>query len=1402
MKKHLLLLLLFGVLLRFSNAQDVINFDGQTNPFIQTNTQDSIPLLTGDFTIEFYFNYENEVSYPQIFAFQRPSNDIIYNNTLWINGDVLEVWDGQTLVIKADRPMETCSWYHIAYVWNSTDTIGTLYMDGQAVGTQTVGAVTPGLGLAFSPFRVNCQYEEMRFSDMARYTEDFTRPQMAFEPDSNTVFLYNMNDTLAEGVFPQRITDSSGNGYDALFFNDPTTFSEPFFATAVDVSCAGAGPFDNMADVISKSSQLTTLEVALTEAGLLETFQGEGPLTLFAPTDAAFEAVDSATLAALLADPSGSLTRLLTYHVVDGAVSSDALSDGQIVTTINGIAVEISISGTDIFINDALITQKDVQTTNGIIHIIDAVLVAPTIADVVAESDQFNILESALVGNGLIETFQNDGTYTVFAPTDDAFAAIDPATVAALLENPTAVLTYHVLDSIVRAADLMDGQVFTTLNGKDINISIQGDSVFINNALVTMTDIETGNGVVHVIDAVLNPPRITVADIVVASEEHTTLETALGAAGLVETLQGDGPFTVFAPTDEAFAAVDSAALAALLADPMGELAKVLTYHVVEGTALSSDLMDGQEIMTVNGKDITVSIQGDSVFINDALVTMADVETDNGVVHVIDAVLLPPRITVADIVIESEVHNTLETALATAGLVETLQGDGPFTVFAPTDEAFAAIDSATLAAVLADTMGLLTDILTYHVVEGTALSSDLMDGQEIMTINGKDITVSIQNDSVFINDALVTMADVETDNGVVHIIDAVLLPPRITVADIVLESDAHHILEVALENTGLMETLDGDGPFTVFAPTDDAFGAIDSATLAALVADPASVLTYHVAEGQALSTDLSDGQTVMTVNGKNITVSIQSDSIFINDALVTMADIETDNGVVHVIDAVLLPPRITVADVVVESDVHNTLEFALGEADFVEALQGDGPFTLFAPTDEAFAAVDSATLAAVLADPAGLLTDILTYHVVEGKALSTDLMDGQMVMTLNGQDVTVSIQGDSIFINDALVTMKDIEVDNGVVHVIDAVLLPARVTVADVVINSDDHNTLEFALGEAGLVDALQGDGPFTVFAPTDEAFAAVDSMTLAAVLADPEGLLTDILTYHVVEGKALSTDLMDGQEIMTLNGKDITVTLRGENIFINDALVTMKDIEVDNGVVHVIDLVLLPPRITVADIIIDSEVHTTLETALDAADLVETLEGDGPFTVFAPTDAAFAAVDSATLASLLADPMGDLTTVLLYHVVGDLALSTDLSDGQNITTLNDQDVIVSIQGDSVLINEALVVMKDIETDNGVVHVIDGVLIPELSNVPTITESGIDIEVFPNPASEILNININDRSIERAEMVLWNAAGQKMLYRAVNLGNNRIEVGGFAPGMYFLEFRIDNQRLKKALIINR
>jgi uncharacterized surface protein with fasciclin (FAS1) repeats len=358
------------------------------------------------------------------------------------------------------------------------------------------------------------------------------------------------------------------------------------------------------------------------------------------------------------------------------------------------------------------------------------------------------------------------------------------------------------------------------------------------------------------------------------------------------------------------------------------------------------------------------------------------------------------------------------------------------------------------------------------------------------------------------------------------------------------------------------------------------------------------------------------------------------------------------------------------------------------------------------------------------------------------------------------------------------------------------------TVVDVIVNSENHQTLETAVIAAGLTETLSGDGPFTVFAPTDDAFGSLYIGTVEALLEDPDGELKQILLYHALSGNTFSSDLTDGSNIETLQGSNLNITISGGNVYINGAMVTVADIETDNGVVHVIDAVLLPPApagpTTVVDVITGSEDHTTLAAAVGAAGLVGTLSGDGPFTVFAPTDDAFAALPEGTVEALLQDPEGELTQILLYHVVGASAMSSGLGDGQMIVTLQGETVEVRIDGGNVYINGAMVTVADIETDNGVVHVIDAVLLPPSTS--SITEFGFakELKAYPNPAEINVTVGFTIENESSVTKSIYDITGRKV-YKSpqmnYNPGNHYIEsnIEGLRTGIYFIEIESGGRR---------
>ena len=258
---------------------------------------------------------------------------------------------------------------------------------------------------------------------------------------------------------------------------------------------------------------------------------------------------------------------------------------------------------------------------------------------------------------------------------------------------------------------------------------------------------------------------------------HDSLVAALSHAGLVSALQADGPFTVFAPTDDAFAAAGIDLSTFDTDEENATLSDILLYHVVSGSVAASDVTDGMSAEALNGDDLSFTVSDGSVMVNDATVTTADVMASNGIIHVIDMVLMPPA-DLADIPTVAQgtgIHTSLVAAVVQAELLTTLQGDGPFTVFAPTDDAFAAAGIDLAALDTEEGKAALTDILLYHVVSGAVPSSAVTDGMSAAAVNGDDLSFTV-GEGVMVNDANVVLADVPASNGVIHVIDKVLMPP--------------------------------------------------------------------------------------------------------------------------------------------------------------------------------------------------------------------------------------------------------------------------------------------------------------------------------------------------------------------------------------------------------------------------------------------------------------------------------------------------------------------------------------------------------------------------------------------------------------------------------------------------
>lgn len=268
----------------------------------------------------------------------------------------------------------------------------------------------------------------------------------------------------------------------------------------------------------------------------------------------------------------------------------------------------------------------------------------------------------------------------------------------------------------------------------------------------------------------------------------------------------------------------------------------------------------------------------------------------------------------------------------------------------------------------------------------------------------------------------------------------------------------------------------------------------------------------------------------------------------------------------------------IVETAVGAGSFNTLAAALQAADLVGALKGEGPFTVFAPTDEAFSKLPKGTVDTLLKpENKQKLAAVLTYHVVKGEVGSSQVVKLSGAKSLNGQQIDIQVLDGTVKVDKATVVKTDIQCSNGVIHVIDQVILPASDNLAETAIKAGSFKTLVAAAQAAGLIDALSGESPLTVFAPTDEAFAKLPAGTVESLLKpENKAKLASILKYHVVPGRVYSSDALAAGEARTLEGQSVSIAVKAGAAMVNNAKLISTDLDASNGVIHVIDTVIMP----------------------------------------------------------------------------------------------------------------------------------------------------------------------------------------------------------------------------------
>ncbi|KAG7464980.1 hypothetical protein MATL_G00171290 [Megalops atlanticus] len=526
----------------------------------------------------------------------------------------------------------------------------------------------------------------------------------------------------------------------------------------------------------------------------------------------------------------------------------------------------------------------------------------------------------------------------------------------------------------------------------------------------------------------------------------TTTKMYSERAELQAEIEGPGSFTFFAPSNEAWAALPTEILDALVSNVNIELLNALHYHMVNRRLTSDDLKHGASYPSMY-QDFDVHIHhypNGIVTVNCARLVKTDQHATNGIVHVVDRVITAITNNIHTFIDTDDDLETLRTAVAAAGLTTMLESDGHYTVFAPTNEAFEKIPPDTLNRILGDPVA-LKDLLNYHILKNMQCSESIVAGTPLETLQGTVLEVGCDGDQMTLNGkAIISLKDQLGTNGVVHYINELLIPDSAkTLLELAQGSSVTTAAKMFVE-AGLESHLTGSEALTLLAPQNEAFKEATAVT-----DELKTLLTNHILKEQLSSKSLYHGQVLETLGGLNLRVFVYRNNLCIENACIAAHDKTGRFATMFTVDKVLTPPSGTVMDVLKGDDRFSTLVGAIQTAGLTEMLNQAGTYTVFAPTNEAFSAMPAADLNKLLGNPTQL-AGVLKYHIGKELLVSGGVGSHTRMKPLQGERLELSMmsltmptsrRNYTVHVNKVPVTEADMMATNGVVHAVGSVIQP-------------------------------------------------------------------------------------------------------------------------------------------------------------------------------------------------------------------------------------------------------------------------------------------------------------------------------------------------------------------------
>uniref|UniRef100_A0A8C8F3W0 Periostin n=1 Tax=Oncorhynchus tshawytscha TaxID=74940 RepID=A0A8C8F3W0_ONCTS len=509
----------------------------------------------------------------------------------------------------------------------------------------------------------------------------------------------------------------------------------------------------------------------------------------------------------------------------------------------------------------------------------------------------------------LREEIEGKGSFTMFSPSDEAWDLLDPEVLGALVSNVNIelynALHYHMVNHRMLTKDLKNDMSITSMyNNQGLYINHYSNGIVtVNCARIIHGNQVATNGVVHVIDRVITNVVNTIQDALGVDDDLSSFSAVALASGVMEKLGQPGHFTLFAPTDDAFKNLEAGFLERIMGDNPIAYALV-NYHLLNSVQCSEAIMAGSVHETAEGSTVEIGCDGDSLTVNGIkMVLKKDIVTTNGVIHLIDRVLIPDSAKeVMEMVGESQ--STFRDMVSELGLSAAMKPETEYTLLAPLNTAFS-------DEVMSLDQSLLKVILENHILKQKHKLSELYNGQLLETVAGKRIRVFIYRTAVCIENSCMVRGSKEGSNGAIHLMRSLIKPAQTTIYKVLMADGRFNIFLSLMKSAGLTELLKQEGSYTVFAPTDEAFDGLTERDITLLASDVnalRTILLYHFSNGVFINGGLEGGVTnlLKTIQGHNLQVLSVNKSIQVNSLDVPDIDLMATNGVIHVVKNILYP----------------------------------------------------------------------------------------------------------------------------------------------------------------------------------------------------------------------------------------------------------------------------------------------------------------------------------------------------------------------------------------------------------------------------------------------------------------------------------------------------------------